>query len=66
MDCEGTDASLLACHITDANNLWIDNIKSRLLPGAFLDGKHPIELNVTQLKRWLACHGAPVSGRKQN
>ena len=34
------------------------------IPGASLDGKHPSELNVTQLKRWLVCQGAPVNGKK--
>ena len=34
------------------------------IPGASLNGKAPSELNVVQLKRWLACRGAPVSGKK--
>ena len=34
------------------------------IPGASLDGKQPKQLNVTQLRRWLACRGAPVSGKK--
>ena len=34
------------------------------IPGASLNGKKPCQLNVTQLKRWLACCGAPLSGRK--
>ena len=34
------------------------------VPGSSLNGKQPHELNVIQLKRWLACHGAPVTGRK--
>ena len=34
------------------------------IPGSFLNGKKPTELNVLQLKRWLACRGAPVSGKK--
>ena len=61
----------MTCHTTDANELWIDeeNLDVILLtetdiPGASLDGKHPTELNVTQLKRWLACRGAPVSEKK--
>lgn len=29
-----------------------------------LNGKTPRELNDHQLKRWLSCHGAPVSGKK--
>jgi len=34
------------------------------VPGASLDGKHPKEPNIAQLRRWLACCGAPVSGKK--
>jgi len=34
------------------------------IPGASLDGKQPSELNLTQLKRWLACRGAPTNGKK--
>ena len=34
------------------------------IPGTSLNGKSPPELTVAQLKRWLACWGAPVSGRK--
>jgi len=34
------------------------------IPGASLDGKKPRELNIAQLKRWLACRGAPISGKK--
>ena len=34
------------------------------IPGSSLNGKNPIQLNIPQLKRWLACHGAPVSGKK--
>ena len=36
------------------------------IPGASLDGKDPTELNVSQLKRWLACRRAPVNGKNQN
>ena len=34
------------------------------IPGASLNGKKPSQLNVLQLKRWLACRGAPLAGRK--
>ena len=34
------------------------------VPGSSLDGKHPSELNVMQLKRWLVCRGAPTNGKK--
>ena len=34
------------------------------IPCALLNGKKPCQLNVTQLKRWLACRGAPLSVRK--
>ena len=34
------------------------------IPGASLDGKKPRELNAAQLRRWLACHRVPISGKK--
>jgi len=34
------------------------------IPGASLDGKQPSKLNLTQLKRWLACRGEPLNGKK--
>ena len=34
------------------------------IPGASFHGKKPCELNMTQLKRWLSCRGAPVTGKK--
>ena len=34
------------------------------VPGSSLSGKDPAELNVVQLKRWLACRGAPITGGK--
>ena len=34
------------------------------IPGSSLNGKNPKQLNIQQLKRWLACRGAPVSGKK--
>ena len=34
------------------------------IPGASLNGKKPGQLNVVQLKRWLACRGAPMSEKK--
>ena len=34
------------------------------IPGASLNGKTPAEMNVVQLKRWFACHGAPTTKRK--
>lgn len=34
------------------------------IPGSSLNGKNPSELNVVQLKKWLACHGVPVTGKK--
>ena len=34
------------------------------VPGSSLDGKHPSELNVAQLRRWLVCRGAPTNGKK--
>jgi len=34
------------------------------IPGASLNGKDPSEMLVVQLKRWLACRGAPTGGNK--
>ena len=34
------------------------------IPGASLNGKHPTELNVVELKRWLTCCGIPMGGKK--
>ena len=34
------------------------------VPGSALNGKQPHELNILQLKRWLACRGAPITGNK--
>ena len=34
------------------------------IPGASLNGKSPGELSVVQLQQWLACRGAPTSGKK--
>ena len=34
------------------------------VPGASLNGKTPGKLNVVQLRRWLACRGAPITGKK--
>ena len=34
------------------------------IPGASLNGKSPSQLTVVQLKRWLACCGVPISGKK--
>ena len=34
------------------------------MPGASLSGRDPSELHVQELKRWLKCRGANLSGRK--
>ena len=49
-DCQRTDVTLL-----DESDI----------AGASLNGKSPSELSVTQLKRWLACRGAPVTRGKK-
>ena len=55
----------------DDLDVEIDILKDYLLlitesniPGTSLNGKDPCELNVLQLRRWLACRGAPTAGRK--
>ena len=34
------------------------------IPGASFNGKQLCQLNVTELKRWLSCRGAPLTGKK--
>ena len=34
------------------------------IPGASFNSKDPRQLNLMQLKRWLSCRGAPVTGTK--
>ena len=55
----------------DDLDVEIDILKDYLLlitesniPGTSLNGKDPCKLNVLQLRRWLACRGAPTAGRK--
>ena len=42
----------------------IYRLREEDVPGASLSGKSAEDLNVEQLKRWLACRGARRSGRK--
>lgn len=46
----------------DQDDLYV--LEESDIPGASLNGKKPSELNVTQLKRWLSCRGAPLTGKK--
>ena len=52
----------------DANVDWFSDdllvLTEADIPGSSLNGKEPSELNVVQLKKWLACRGAPVTGKK--
>ena len=55
----------------DDLDVEIDILKDDLLlitesniPGTSLNGKDPCKLNVLQLRRWLACRGAPTAGKK--
>ena len=55
----------------DDLDVEIDILKDGLLlmtesdiPGASLNGKDPSELNLVQLRRWLACRGTPTAGKK--
>jgi len=36
------------------------------IPSASLNRKSPSQLTLAQLKRWLACRGAPVSRKKSD
>lgn len=62
---------MLACHnpsdnvakpFDESNDMPL--LTEKDIPGASLHGKDPSELNVIQLKRWLICRGAPVTGKK--
>ena len=44
--------------------LWMERLEESDLPGASLGGQRPSALTVQRLKRWLACRGASVAGRK--
>jgi len=46
----------------DFSDLYV--LEESDIPGASLHGKKPRELNKMQLKRWLSCRGAPVTGKK--
>ena len=64
-------SDILAC-CTDSENVAkaLDEndvmplLTEKDIPGASLNGKKPSELKVVQLKRWLNCRDAPVSGKK--
>ena len=45
-----------------SHDFWV--LTESDVPGASLNGKQPEDLKISQLKRWLACRGAPVSGNK--
>lgn len=62
---------MLACHTDDDIAPQLRDKSDTMLllsdqdiPGASLNGKDPTNLNIPQLKRWLACRGAPESGKK--
>jgi len=55
---------MLACHTDDDIALQLRDKSDTMLllsdqdiPGASLNGKDPTDLNIPQLKRWLACRG---------
>ena len=37
-------------------------LQKKDVPGASLCGRDPSELKILELKRWLACRGAPLKG----
>lgn len=65
-ESDNVDAAFLNDAMLEAGFLQDDILLLREsdIPGASLNGKAPSELNVVQLKRWLACCGAPTTGRK--
>ena len=34
------------------------------IPGASLNGKQPFQFNVTELKKWLSCHGRSINWKE--
>ena len=52
--------------IDDCQRAEVTLLDENDIAGASLNGKLPSELSVTQLKRWLAYRGAPVSGEKSD
>jgi len=48
----------------DGGNICFDMLGEDEVLGASLNDKKPSQLNVTSLKRWLSCRGAPTSGNK--
>ena len=41
-------------------------LREKDIPGASLNVRDPSELKIPELKRWLACRGAPQKGKKAN
>ena len=41
-------------------------LQEKDIPGASLCGWDPSELKIPELKRWLACRGAPLKGKKSD
>ena len=39
-------------------------LQEKDVPGALLCVRDPSELKIPELKRWLACRGAPLQGKK--
>ena len=39
-------------------------LQEKDIPGASLRGRDPSELKIPELKRWLACRGTPLKGKK--
>jgi len=59
--------TVACCADSDTAKPWdgsddIPLLTKKNIPGASLNGKDPSESNVAQLKRWLNCQDAPVSG----
>ena len=39
-------------------------LEEKDIPGASLCGRDPSDLKIPELKRWLACRGTPLKGKK--
>ncbi len=64
LDC-GEVANFSGNNSGAGRNIMI-NLTEADIPGASLAGRDPSQLHVVELKRWLKCRGAMVTGRKKD
>ena len=59
-----TKMAVASCSNSDNPKNSFVSLSEDDIPGAKLAGEIPEQCNVQQLKRWLSCRGACVSGKK--